>query len=70
MPVIKKQTVEIEKKLISEINALEQETLSENINIFDKKKLELENITGETIRFAHVYNGWVMEKNTLNIFFP
>ena len=39
-----------EKKLICEINALEQENLSENINILDKKKLELENIRGETIR--------------------
>ena len=45
----KNQTVEIEKKRISEINALEQENLSENINILDKKKLELENIKGETI---------------------
>ena len=45
----KKQTVEIEKKLISEINALEQENLSDNIHILDKTKLELENIRGETI---------------------
>ena len=51
MPVIRKrQTVEIEKKLISEINALEQENLSHNINILDKNKLELENKRGETIR--------------------
>ena len=54
------QTAEIKKKLISEINALEQENLSENINILDKKnwswKTSGEKLLG-VIRFVHVYNG-------------